>query len=351
MRRQREVPAHHSGAPLDEEAAAAVPDFSADEDQRAALYWRQRADPRSAVHVLHGHGCSLKVKNGDLVCFDTGSERSFPKVTHRLCAIIFLGTSGQITVDAIKWCEAQGVGIYVLGWHGELISATQPSPSANVLLRRAQFAADRVRMAKLILMQKTAGQARIGKLSAKTQRKTLAQIKTARSVDELLIIEAHAALGYWANWRFAVKHKKRNWPDAWTQFTHRASPISGGPRHAMHPVNAMLNYAYSIAAAQITRALAVQGFDPACGFLHADAPGRYSLTYEVMELVRADIDATLLPWIASHTWKRPDFPVTPEGTVRLQPALAAVVAQKAAIPQRDIDRAIEWLADAVRQAA
>jgi CRISPR-associated protein Cas1 len=116
-------------------------------------------------------------------------------------------------------------------------------------------------------------------------------------------------------------------------------------------VNAILNYAYSIVAAQITRSLAAHGFDPACGFLHADAPGRYSLTYDVMELLRADIDAKIFAWIKSHTWKRPDFPVTPEGVVRLQPTLAAVVAQKAALPQRQIDQAISWVADLVMREA
>ena len=103
----------------------------------------------------------------------------------------------------------------------------------------------------------------------------------------------------------------------------------------------------AIVAAQLTRSLAANGFDPACGFLHADAPGRYSLAYDVMELLRADIDAKMFAWIASHTWKRPDFPVTPEGVVRLQPTLAAVVAQKAALQQQQIDQAIDWLRDTV----
>jgi hypothetical protein len=62
-----------------------------------------------------------------------------------------------------------------------------------------------------------------------------------------------------------------------------------------------------------------------------------------MELLRADIDTVMFAWTKSQTWKRPDFPVTPEGVVRLQPTLAAVVAQKAALPQREIDRAIDWL--------
>jgi CRISPR-associated protein Cas1 len=119
----------------------------------------------------------------------------------------------------------------------------------------------------------------------------------------------------------------------------------------MHPVNAILNYAYSIVAAQLTRSLAAHGFDPACGFLHADAPGRYSLTYDVMELLRADIDAKMFAWIKSPTWKRPDFPVMPEGIVRLQPTLAAVVAQEAALPQREIDRVIDWLKGVITRQA
>ena len=33
--------------------------------------------------------------------------------------------------------------------------------------------------------------------------------------------------------------------------------------------------------------------------------------------------------------------------VRLQPTLAAVVAQKAALPQRQIDQAVEWLVEVI----
>lgn len=40
----------------------------------------------------------------------------------------------------------------------------------------------------------------------------------------------------------------------------------------------------------------------------------------MMELIRADLDAALLPWAAATTWKRADFPVTRErGIVRLAP--------------------------------
>lgn len=116
----------------------------------------------------------------------------------------------------------------------------------------------------------------------------------------------------------------------------------------MHPANAILNYAYSVVAAQVTRTLQASSFDSAAGFLHADAEGRHSLTYDVMELLRADIDNAILPWASSHTWKRPDFPVTPEGVVRLQPTLAAVLAQKAMMAQEVVEGAVGWLRGAVQ---
>lgn len=320
----------------------AIPDYTADEDELAEHYWRDRIDPRSALHVLHGDGCSVKVQRGELVTFD-GEERRFSKVTHGLRAIAFLGNSGFLTLDAIKWCEAQNVGLFVLGWHGELISVTQPTLSGNIDVRRTQFRADRFRVAKAILLQKLQSEARIKKLSKDAHRNALARIKTARTVDDLFPIEAQAALDYWANWSFELKHKKRNWPDQWTRFSYRASPSTGGPRHAIHPVNAILNYAYAVAAAQITRTLQAFGFDSMAGFMHADDNGRHSLSYDLLELLRADIASAVLPWVQGHTWKRPDFPVTPEGLVRLQPTLAAVVAQKAMLPQKVVDQAVEWL--------
>jgi CRISP-associated protein Cas1 len=108
-------------------------------------------------------------------------------------------------------------------------------------------------------------------------------------------------------------------------------------------VNAILNCAYSVVAAQVTRMLQASGFDSAERYLHADAEERHSLTYDVMELLRADIDNAILARVASHSWIRPDFPVTPEGIVRLRPTLAAVVAQRAMLAQKTLDRAIEWL--------
>ncbi len=320
-----------------------LPRHSVEEFIAARDYWQDRIDPRSAVLALEDR-CVLKIERGELVVWNGSSEQRFPKVVHGLKTIVFTGFGGTLSFQVIKWCDLQGIGICTLGWYGEFIGITGTHLTASVDLRRAQFRADAFAVARKILEQKLLSGARIGKLSKTAHSKALARMKTARSTSDLFPIEAEAALAYWESCTFDLHFVRRNWPAQWERFEHRASAISGGGRHATHPVNAILNYAYSVAAGQLTRALAAHGFDPACGFMHADAAGRASLTYDALELLRADIDAAILPWVASHKWKRADFPVTPEGVVRLQSPLAAVVAQRtsAAVPQRDLDRACTW---------
>src|SRR5258705_126949 len=81
---------------------------------------------------------------GKLVSLNDDEIRRFSKVTHGLRAIVFLGQSGSLSLDAIKWCEAQGIAMCLFDWYGELLSVTQPALKADVAIRRAQFAANRL---------------------------------------------------------------------------------------------------------------------------------------------------------------------------------------------------------------
>ncbi len=169
------------------DAWSVLEDCSADEDHLAERYWKKKLHPRSEVHALSGFNCSLKVRNDELVTFDTGEERCFHKVTHGLQAIIFMGEGGSITIDAVKWCEAQGVAICVVDWHGDLVSVTTPQATVDVSMRRAQFSADKLAMAKAILRQKLASQRQIGKLAANSYRSAISEIKAARLAWQALV--------------------------------------------------------------------------------------------------------------------------------------------------------------------
>jgi CRISPR-associated protein Cas1 len=295
-----------------------------------------------------GYGSALKVKHGELVVFDEGVTCSYPKVTHGLKNIMFMGSGGSITIDAIKWCDAQDVSICVVGYHGELVSMSLPPSVANVQLRRMQYAADKIDVSRAILTQKFIACVRIGKINRDVADNAISLLECALTIEDMTIIEAKIATEYWRNWNFRLKFKSVAWPVAWSEFSQRASEITGKPRHANHPVNAILNYAYAVVSAQLTRALHAAMLDTAAGFLHADRPLRHSLTYDAIELLRPEVDARVLAWVKTQVWTRADFPTTPKGVVRLQPTLAKVVAKRAAVPHDDIVRVVNWVVMIIR---
>jgi CRISPR-associated protein Cas1 len=57
--------------------------------------------------------------------------------------------------------------------------------------------------------------------------------------------------------------------------------VSGRNRHATHPVNAMLNYAYAVLESQVRIATVSQGLDPTIGYLHMCRPGRAALVHDL----------------------------------------------------------------------
>ena len=63
-------------------------------------------------------------------------------------------------------------------------------------------------------------------------------------------------------------------PGHWIEFDGRTSDISGTPRHATHPINAILNYGYSMLAGQVERAAVTRGLDVAVGSLRRPAFSR-----------------------------------------------------------------------------
>ena len=62
-------------------------------------------------------------------------------------------------------------------------------------------------------------------------------------------------------------------------------------RRGVSPLNAILNYCYSVAAAEARIAVIEAGCDPGLGVLHLDRQGRASFALDVLEPVRPHVDA------------------------------------------------------------
>jgi CRISPR-associated protein Cas1 len=105
--------------------------------------------------------------------------------------------------------------------------------------------------------------------------------------------------------------------------------VSGRNRHATHPVNAMLNYAYAVLESQLRIATVSQGLDLTIGYLHACRPGRAALVYDLMEPLRPRVDRLVWHFIHSQTFSPGDFLIEANGICRLHPQLARQVGQQA----------------------
>ena len=102
-----------------------------------------------------------------------------------------------------------------------------------------------------------------------------------------------------------------------------------GNRNATHPVNAMLNYAYTVLESQMRIATVSQGLDPTLGYLHVCRPRRIALVYDLMEPLRPLVDRLVLDLVLSHTFSPHDFELSADGICRLHPQLARQLVQLA----------------------
>ena len=117
----------------------------------------------------------------------------------------------------------------------------------------------------------------------------------------------------------------------------RQSSLSGTNRHATHPVNALLNYAYGLLETEVRIAVVAAGLDPTIGYLHAQRPGRVALVYDLMEPLRPAVDQEVLRFVQKHIFSRGDFVMTDSGACRLHPILKAIaIATTAASPRHSV---------------
>ncbi|MDP9366395.1 MAG: CRISPR-associated endonuclease Cas1 [Chloroflexota bacterium] len=297
--------------------------------------------------VLSGYGIRVAVERGHLAVADgIGSERrsgTLAKATCRLRRLVVLGHAGTVSLDAMRWLHDVGAAFVQLDSDGQVIAATAPAGLDDPRLRRAQALAPTngagLAIARDLLREKLRGQA--GGLpeipesdgARAVVELALAELERTETVEQLRSAEAKAANAYWGAWSsipmpWARKGTDRV-PEHWRTFGTRSSPLTGSPRSAANPANAILNYLYAILEAEARIALLAVGLDPGMGVLHADLKARDSLALDLMEAVRPKVDASVLGLLRSHTFAARDFFETRHGACRVLPPLTNRLAETA----------------------
>jgi len=301
--------------------------------------------PQGVVFVV-GQGVRLRVRRHALEILDgfplEGPPRS--RAVHRATApverILFLAGSGFVTVDALDWAATNGAPIVAVDQSGALRWTLLPGKGGEwaCRLRRAQalvpFTETGLEIARWLIARKLAGQRdtlrELGRSpdSVEMIAGAIAGIEGIRSIPHLRILEAQVADVYWKAWvglpvHFAPPSYVKKIPAHWTTFRGRGSPLSGGPRNAVDPVGALLNYAYALLEAEARIACHEAGLDPYLGILHTDRDTRRSLLYDVMEPARPVADRLVLNLLGTHAFRPGELWALRDGRCRLDQDLCA----------------------------
>lgn len=182
-------------------------------------------------------------------------------------------------------------------------------------------------------------------LSIRQFRTDLAE---AFSIDAVRLVESQAAKAHWSAWRILpIKFPQRDLPrvpEHGRTFGTRISALTGSPRLATNPPNAMLNYLYALLEAETRLAAATLGLDPGIGVMHVDAPYRDSLALDLIEVVRPDVDAFVLDWIKREPLPRNHFFEQRDGNCRLMADFASTLSQSASKWAHLVAPVAEWFA-------
>ncbi len=267
----------------------------------------------------------------------------------------------MVSLAALRWLADQDASFVMLERDGNVLATTGPVRSSDAKLRRAQALAHSsgaaLRITRELISQKLDGQERVARnnlLDDATADKIARFRKDIPSADRIAtirLIEAQAASAYWSAWRtLPISFPKNDLPrvpEHWLSFGARISPLTGSPRLAANPANAILNYLYAVLESESRIAAAALGFDPGLGVLHVDTPNRDSLACDLMEPVRPQIDAYVLDWITRQLLKRDWFFEQRDGNCRLMASVAVKLSETASTWGRAVAPVTEWVAQAL----
>jgi CRISPR-associated endonuclease Cas1 len=321
---------------------------------------------KTGVLTLSGFGIKVRMLRGHLEIEDgVGMERRtirLPRVGHGLKRLIVIGSDGFVSLSALEWLSAQDASFVMLERDGKVSCVTGPVRPSETKLRRAQALAAGnglgLEIARTLIDAKMKGQEQVlrERLNCQGAADVVSDFRnrlaSADTFNAMRIVEANAAASYFREWRDIPvtwpKADLQRIPGHWRFAGSRQSPLTGGPRLAVTPVHAVLNYCFALLEAETRLAVSALGLDPGLGVgLHTDNAKRVTIALDVLEPIRPQIEAWLLNWIGSEPFRRSDFFETGTGNCRLMSQLCIKLSGTAAVWRKLVAPWAEYVAQAL----
>lgn len=207
----------------------------------------------------------------------------------------------------VEWCSGTG---RLYGW-----STSTYGPNGSTRVRQHVASEQgRLSLAREFVASKISNQATqlrrsgVDKTVIESLRRLQRRASTADVWQEILGMEGEAAALYFTHWPALLKPRVR---DSWAW-----NGRSGRP--ARNPLNAMLNYTYSMLTADAIRAVISCGLDPHAGFLHSSKRNKPALALDLLEEFRAPVADSTVQLVVNNGEIKPDEFDSTLGTVRMK---------------------------------
>jgi CRISPR-associated endonuclease Cas1 len=324
--------------------------------ERASARRTKRAKPLSAL-TLAGHGVSLRIHGGALEIKNGLTHYPQQRETYLFFRgdadlperIILLDCSGSISFDVLSWLSEQKMSLIRIDWRGEIVCVggatgysanpfrvqwqleTRGNPTFRIEYCRSIIS--KKIEATLVTLEKSIRRSEKWERAISVAYAALTKLdeKSPETIIELRALEANCAAAYFRSWQgIPIKWRgtsHRPIPDNWHFIEQRSSPFHlAGNRNAAHPVNAMLNYAYTVLESELRIKVIADGYDPTVGIMHEGRDGSSKFVFDLMEPERPKIDRVVLDFVKATVFDPSDFTIRSDGIVRLNPQLARHVA-------------------------
>lgn len=214
---------------------------------------------------------------------------------HNLEAVCTFGYAG-VSPGLMGACATRNIALTFMTRSGRFLARVIGESRGNVVLRKEQYriSDDEHRSAivaknmilgkiynhKWIVERSTRDYAlridveRMKKVSA-SLTEMMKQVRSTEDLDSLRGLEGAAAVQYYSVFDDLILQQKEDF------FFHGRNK-----RPPLDNVNALLSFAYTLLAHDMSSALEAVGLDAYVGFLHRDRPGRASLALDMMEELR-----------------------------------------------------------------
>jgi CRISPR/Cas system-associated endonuclease Cas1 len=195
----------------------------------------------------------LRVQKAALVAFDaSGPPMRYTPASHPPSAIVLSSAGGFVSIEAVRWCARRGVSIVALDRAHGFLSVMTGAPKADARRLRAQVEAEPASIARAIVAAKIEALGRVGGLNPQEAGRSLANLRQAANVAAIRNVEAQASRIAWGSPVALAFDRGPVQADWLAQWLARVRLDAHTKRRARHPINAMLNAAFSVTAGRLS---------------------------------------------------------------------------------------------------